>query len=70
MAISGFSYWIFIFLFSQVTPLIIGSPMQVHGFFYLLTAVNLFAVIFTLLSLPETKVRKCVCFEVNNVLAL
>ena len=56
MSISTGSYALFTWIANLVTPLIVGSPLQLHGFFYILSAINLFSFFFVLFALPETKV--------------
>lgn len=51
------SYWVFTCLVNQSTPLILGSPLELHGFFFIIAGINLFAVVFVTFTLPETKVE-------------
>ncbi len=55
-AIANCAYWVVLTLSNQVTPLILGSPLGLFGFLYIVTGVNVFAFFLVLLALPETKV--------------
>ena len=61
-AISATSFGIFGSISNQLTPIIIGSPLQIHGFLYLIAGENLLAILFVLFALPETKVRSLTVF--------
>ena len=41
---------------NQLAPLILGSPLKTHGYFYIVAGLCLFYFMFTLLTFPETKV--------------
>ena len=41
---------------NQLTPIIIGSPLKIGGFLYLIAGGNLLAILFVLFAFPETKV--------------
>ena len=56
MGISSGMFWLNSFLATQVVPLILSSPLQTHGYFYVISFLSVFYIIFTLLALPETKV--------------
>lgn len=42
---------------AQVTPIMLASPLQTFGTFYLLVGIHIAALLFILLTLPETKVQ-------------
>ena len=48
-------YWIGISIVNQITPYIVFY-IDLHGFFYILSAINFIAFFFILFILPETKV--------------
>ncbi len=50
-------YWLFATIWNQITPLLLGSPIQSHGYFYVLAGINACAFLSVLIFLPETKVR-------------
>lgn len=49
-------FWLLNVIVNQVTPLIIGSSLQLHGFFYIITGINFTSFFIVLFTLPETKV--------------
>ena len=54
--ISCVSFGLFGFVLNQLTPIIIGSPLRLHGFLYLVSMETLIAGLFVFFVLPETKV--------------
>ena len=54
---------------AQLTPILLASPLQTHGTFYVLAGVNLAGFLFALLTLPETKVVDFGSVHVNAVLS-
>ena len=56
MGLSSALYYFFSFVMNQLTPLIVGSSLQLHGFFYIVSGFNLFGLFLILFFLPETKV--------------
>ena len=57
VSITTASNWLGNFLVAMLTPILIASPLHIHGTFYLLSGMLLAATLFVLLTLPETKVR-------------
>lgn len=57
-SISCASYGLYGFFATQLTPLLVGSPLQLHGFLYLVSIMNLIAALFVFVAMPETKVRE------------
>lgn len=55
VALAAASYWFLVTITNQLTPLIVGS-IELHGFFYILTGINLFSFFYVLFLMPETKV--------------
>ena len=49
-------YWFSSSISNLLTPLIIGSPLQLHGLFYIVSGLNLFGFLLILFAFPETKV--------------
>lgn len=58
VAIATSSYGFFTFAVNQVAPLIVGSPLRLYGYFYIVAGFNLFGFFFILFNLPETKVSQ------------
>jgi hypothetical protein len=56
VAIVSGVYWLFSFLINFATPPILGSPIQIPGFLYIVAGVNLFSIFLVALALPDTKV--------------
>ena len=50
-------FWMGNIIVAQVTPIMLASPLQTFGTFYLLVGVHIAALLFILLTLPETKVQ-------------
>ena len=48
-------------------PLIVGSPLQLHGFFYIVTGFNLLGFFFVLVALPETKVSSYDSYSMHSL---
>lgn len=44
------------FLVAMLTPILLASPLQVDGTFYIISLFLFMAFLFVLLTLPETKV--------------
>lgn len=65
VAIASGLYWFFSCVNTQITPLIIGSSLKLHGYFYIISTINCFAFFFVLFTLPETKVT----YRHNHLLA-
>ena len=65
VSLTGSTYWVGNIIVAQVTPLLLASPLRTFGTFYLLVGVHVAAMLFVLLTLPETKVHFiCVmCYE-------
>ena len=65
VSLTGSTYWVGNIIVAQVTPLLLASPLRTFGTFYLLVGVHVAAMLFVLLTLPETKVHLvCVmCYE-------
>lgn len=49
--------WIGNFVIAILTPILITSPLGIYGTFYILSGALFLAVLFVLLTLPETSVR-------------
>ncbi len=58
VAISTMAYGVFGFVSNQLTPIITGSSLQLHGFLYIVAGESLAAALFVFFALPETKVRQ------------
>ena len=56
MSIATGTFFLLLTVVNQVTPIIIGSPLKLHGFFYIVTGCNILALFVVLFALPETKV--------------
>ena len=56
VSITTAANWIGNFVVAMLTPILIASPLHIHGTFYLLSGCLLAAFFFVLFSLPETKV--------------
>ena len=56
MSLSSVAWWMGTLLVSLLTPILLSSPLQIHGTFYLLGAVHVIIFLYVLLLLPETKV--------------
>lgn len=65
VSITTAANWSGNFVVAMLTPILIASPLQIHGTFYLLSVCLLAAFLFVLFSLPETKVstRISVCYR-------
>jgi hypothetical protein len=71
-AMTNGPYWLMLFIVNQLTPVIVGSPLGLRGFFYILTVFNATSFLFVLIFLPETKVLlnflvaapACICLHV------
>ena len=50
-------FWMGNIIVAQVTPIMLASPLQTFGTFYVLVGVHIAALLFVLLTLPETKVQ-------------
>ena len=50
-------FWLANITIAQVTPIMLASPLQTFGTFYLLVGIHIAALLFVLLTLPETKVQ-------------
>ena len=57
MSLTGSAYWVTNVIVAQVTPVLLASTLQTFGTFYLLVGVHIAAILFVLLTLPETKVK-------------
>ena len=57
VSITTAANWIGNFVIAMLTPILITSPLRIFGTFYLLCGALFLAVLFVLLTLPETKVR-------------
>lgn len=57
MSLTGSAYWVSNVIVAQLTPVLLASPLQTFGTFYLLVGVHIAAILFVLLTLPETKVK-------------
>lgn len=56
VSLTSSAFWLGNFIIAQVTPILLASSLQTHGTFLLLVGVHVFAFLFVLLTLPETKV--------------
>ena len=56
VSLSTLSFWVSNLIVAQLTPIMLASPLQTFGTFYILAGVNIAGFFFTLLVLPETKV--------------
>lgn len=56
VSITTAANWIGNFIIAMLTPILIASSFGIYGTFYLLCGALLLAVLFVLLTLPETKV--------------
>lgn len=56
VSITTAANWVGNFVVAMLTPILIASPLGIHGTFYLLSAMLLTAFLFVALALPETKV--------------
>lgn len=59
VSITTAANWIGNFIIAMLTPILISSPLGIYGTFYLLCGALFLAVLFVLLTLPETKVSDC-----------
>lgn len=57
-------FWLANIAIAQVTPIMLASPLQTFGTFYLLVGVHVAAMLFVLFTLPETKVHLVMCMIV------
>ena len=57
VSLTGSAYWVTNVIVAQVTPVLLASTLQTFGTFYLLVGVHIAAILFVLLTLPETKVK-------------
>lgn len=58
--------WMGNFIIALITPLLLNSLLHTYGTFYVLSACLLLAILFVLLTLPETKVRTLTCHPTHN----
>lgn len=56
VSITTAANWMGNFVVAMLTPVLIASPLRIHGTFYVLSAMLVAAFLFVLLTLPETKV--------------
>ena len=61
-------YWLLVFVFNLVIPYMLGPPINLYGFLYLMAGTNLLACFFVALAIPETKVTLLIV--VMNMLVL
>lgn len=67
MSLTGSAYWVSNVIVAQLTPVLLASPLQTFGTFYLLVGVHIAAILFVLLTLPETKVNLVsICYGNEN----
>ena len=59
VSITTAANWTGNFLVAMLTPVLLASPLQIHGTFYVLSGALFAALLFVLLTLPETKVTIC-----------
>jgi hypothetical protein len=52
------TYWIGNIISTLLTPVLLASPLQTFGTFYILVGVHIAAILFALLTVPETKVKQ------------
>ena len=57
VAISAATFWFSSFVVNQLTPLIVGSSLQLHGYFYIIVGLYMSAFLVIFFLLPETKVK-------------
>ena len=64
-SLANLSWWFGNILFAQLTPVLLASPLQTHGTFYLFATAQIVAFFYVLFLIPETKVGmkacQCVC---------
>ena len=58
VSITTAANWTGNFLVAMLTPVLLASPLQIHGTFYVLSIALFAAFLFVLLTLPETKVTE------------
>lgn len=56
MSVTTSTYWIGNIISTLLTPVLLASPLQTFGTFYVLVGVHVAAILFVLLTIPETKV--------------
>ena len=56
VAVGTANYWICSIAVTQLTPIMLSSPLQVFGTMYCFAGAAFISFIFILLTLPETKV--------------
>ena len=56
VSLASLSFWVSNLVVAQLTPILLASPLQSHGTFYILAGLNLAGFLFVLLTVPETKV--------------
>ena len=61
-------YWLIAFVCNLVIPYMLGPPINLYGFLYLISGTNLLACFFVALAIPETKVT--LLMVVMNMLVL
>ena len=49
-------YWMFAFISNFITPKLLGPPLHIHGYLYLMAVTNLLGLLFVVIAIPETKV--------------
>lgn len=55
VSITTAANWVGNFVVAMLTPILIASPLGIHGTFYLLSVMLLAAFLFVALTLPETR---------------
>ena len=56
VSITTSANWIGNFVVAMLTPILIASPLRIYGTFYLVSCALIAALVFILVTLPETKV--------------
>ena len=56
VAVATSLFWVFNYSVNQVTPVIIGSVIDVYGLLFIVVVNNLLAMFLISCALPETKV--------------
>ena len=54
-------YWLLAFSTNFITPRLLGPPLYIHGYHYVIAACNLMGALLVFLGFPETKVLGSTC---------
>lgn len=70
VSITTAANWVGNFVIAMLTPILIASPLGIYGTFYILCGFLFFAILFVLMTLPETKVSLLLLFTCTNTSVL